>query len=76
MAANLSLGLRLDGVENPDDPDLFAWSVVPYVTWWQSEYVRLRGELRHTQDDALADPVNEVLLQLTWAAGPHKHETY
>ena len=76
VAANLSLGLRLDGVENPDDPDLFAWSVVPYVTWWQSEYVRLRGELRHTQDDALADPVNEVLLQLTWAAGPHKHETY
>jgi hypothetical protein len=76
VAQNLYLGLRLDGVEHPDDPDRRLWAVAPYVTWWQSEYVRLRAELRHLDDDARQEAENQLLLQLTWAAGPHKHETY
>jgi len=76
VSPNLYLGLRLDGVEHPDDPDRRLWAVAPYVTWWQSEYVRLRAELRHLDDDARAEAENQLLLQLTWAAGPHKHETY
>ncbi len=73
---NLYLGLRLDAAEHPEDPDLHAWDVVPYVTWWESEFVRLRAELRHLDDDARAKAENQLLFQLVWAAGPHKHETY
>jgi len=51
------------------------WQVVPYVTWWQSEFVRLRAEYRYHQPH-LGDPDHKVLLQLTFAAGPHKHERY
>jgi hypothetical protein len=73
---NLSLGVRLDGAEHPDDPARRAWAVTPYVTWWQSEYVRLRAEISHLDDEAREEAENRLLLQLTWAAGPHKHDTY
>ena len=48
---------------------------MPYLTWWQSEYVRLRAEVQLLEND-LGDEENRFALQLTWAAGPHKHETY
>lgn len=51
------------------------WQAVPYVTWWQSPWVRLRLEydcyVAHE-----SDPDHRVLLQFTFAAGPHKHERY
>jgi hypothetical protein len=81
-AQSLYLGLRADWVEDPLDPARETWALVPYVTWWQSEYVRLRGEFRHFGGDLdggreLGDvSKNQLFLQLTWAAGPHKHETY
>ncbi len=51
------------------------WQAVPYVTWWQSPWVRLRLEYDyHVPDAGLED--HRVLLQLTFAAGPHKHERY
>lgn len=80
VARNLYAGLRLDRVEDPLDPSQRLWGVSPYLTFWQSEYVRLRGELRHLSGDLgkLPErlPENQLFLQLTWAAGPHKHETY
>lgn len=72
---NLYLGVRLDRVEDPLEPSLTTWAVVPYMTWWQSEFVRLRAELEHREQDG-GDDDNRFVLQLTWAAGPHKHETY
>ncbi len=42
---------------------------------WQSEFVRLRGQLDYL-DDNLAGVDRRFVLQLTVAAGPHKHETY
>lgn len=75
-AQNLYLGLRADWVEDPLNPNLERWALVPYVTWWQSEFVRLRGEFRHSGGDLGDTPENQLFLQLTWAAGPHKHETY
>lgn len=76
VAQNLYAGLRLDRVEDPLDPSLRLWGVSPYLTFWQSEYVRLRGELRHLSGDLGDLSENQLFLQLTWAAGPHKHETY
>lgn len=68
------LGTRADYLEPFEDgPHIIG--LVPTLSWWQSEWVRLRlqynllktqgGETNHT-----------VLLQFVWAMGPHKHETY
>ena len=67
-------GGRYDWVENPADPTESAWLVSPALTYWQSEYVRLRAEY-----DVLGNPGNttgQFTLRITFAMGPHKHETY
>ena len=67
-------GGRYDRTENPHDPSETAWLVSPTLTWWQSEFVRIRGEY-----DLLGrgdTRPGRFLLQVTFAMGPHKHETY
>jgi hypothetical protein len=76
LAQNLYAGVRYDRIENPFDPGHVTWGVFPNLTWWQSEYVRLRGEYGFTRDDLTGDKENRFSLQITWAAGPHKHEIY
>jgi hypothetical protein len=64
--------------------DEIAWDVVPYITLWQSEFVYLRLEYRHGQQLPYERPDgslglrtdNRVVIQVDWAAGPHKHERY
>ena len=73
---NLYVGARYDWLEDPLAPDEETWAVEPYVSWWQSELVRLRGAYRLLHDPILDDEDGRFLLQLTWAAGPHKHESY
>ena len=75
VARNLYLGLRYDDVADPLEPNLRRRGFVPYLSWWQSEYVRLRAEYQRLETQAGEDE-NRFVLQLTWAAGPHKHETY
>jgi hypothetical protein len=72
---DLYAGVRYDRVENPLDPDLVTTGWFPSLTWWQSEYVRLRAEYGMV-DVGDADTTDEFTFQITWAAGPHKHETY
>jgi hypothetical protein len=76
IARNLYAGARYDRTEDPLEPFVKVRGISPYVTWWQSEFVRLRGEFQYLEDDRLAGPERRFLLQVTWAAGPHKHETY
>ena len=76
VARNLYAGVRYDRVEDPFDPGHVRWGLFPNITWWQSEYVRLRGEYGFLKDDLTGEKENRFSLQLTWAAGPHKHETY
>ena len=67
-------GGRYEWVENPADATESAWLVSPTLTYWQSEYVRLRAEY-----DILGNPGNttgQFTLRITFAMGPHKHETY
>ena len=67
-------GGRYEWVENPEDPTESAWLASPALTYWQSEYVRLRAEY-----DVLGNPGNttgQFTLRITFAMGPHKHETY
>ena len=84
------VGVRYDnaGVPNPhvlphhedliDDPREVAWS--PYLTFWQSEFVRLRAQYQHVSRDFEweygPESDNRLFLQVTFAAGPHKHEAY
>lgn len=64
--------------------DDVAWDIVPYITFWQSEFVYLRLEYQHKEKIPMDRPDetigritdNRVLLQIDFAAGPHKHEKY
>lgn len=51
-----------------------------FLTFWQSEFVRLRGQYQHASRDfvSAAGPRSDdrLWLQVTFAAGPHKHESY
>ncbi|HKJ02989.1 MAG TPA: hypothetical protein VJ997_11055, partial [Longimicrobiales bacterium] len=68
------LGGRFDWTENPQDVAQTAWLVSPTLTWWQSEYVRIRGEYDLLGRSDFKD--GRFLLQATFSMGPHKHETY
>ncbi len=72
---NLYVGVRYDWLEDPLAPSRHRWAIEPYVTWWQSEFVRLRGLYQHVRNfDSGAD--DRFTVQVTFAAGPHKHENY
>ncbi|MGD8278415.1 MAG: hypothetical protein PVH00_10335 [Gemmatimonadota bacterium] len=67
-------GLRYDRIGDPAGDADAAWMLAPTLTWWQSEFVRARGEYDwlHTASGSRG----QLLVQLTFAMGPHKHETY
>jgi hypothetical protein len=69
------LGLRYDYVEAPRGAYSTVWGLTPTITWWQSEFVFLRLENDYRYD-SLVGSDNLFLLQVVWALGPHKHETY
>jgi len=67
-------GGRFDWVENPEDASDSSWLLGPTLTWWQSEWVRIRAEYAHL--NRTAEATGLFTLQVTLAMGPHKHETY
>lgn len=68
------LGTRVDYVEGYDGTAPIL-QVVPSISWWQSEWVRLRLQYNLVKPRDL-DASHTVMLQFVWAMGPHKHETY
>ena len=68
-------GLRWDWVEDQREADHDYWGLSPYPTFWQSEFVRLRSQYSYRRDN-LYGTDHRFELQLTFAAGPHKHESY
>lgn len=68
-------GLRWDWVEDQRRAGADYWGLSPYLTFWQSEFVRLRGQLSY-RDHNLYGTDTRFELQFTFAAGPHKHESY
>ncbi|HET7584906.1 MAG TPA: hypothetical protein VFK13_08365 [Gemmatimonadaceae bacterium] len=71
------VGLRYEYTENPADPSQHASLVAPTLTWWQSEFVRLRAEYDFLQRPfAGGRDLHQLVLQATFAMGPHKHDTY
>lgn len=73
-------GARYDWVQPLDRPDASNdWQFVPNVSWYQSEWVHLRLEWRHLStafDDGTREASDRFLVQVVWAVGPHKHESY
>jgi hypothetical protein len=66
-------GFRGDYLEAGDgDP---TYQLVPTLSWWQSEWVRLRLQYNYLKA-ANAGGNHTVLLQVVWAIGPHRHDTY
>jgi hypothetical protein len=70
------VGGRLDRTDNPGDLEETAWLLSPTLTWWQSEYVRIRLEYDLLGRSLAAEREGHLLFQLTFAMGPHKHEIY
>jgi hypothetical protein len=71
-------GGRYDYVET-GAPDMNLWATTAALTWWQSEWVYLRGEWQRSAVPVLpglTDHSDRFVLQFVWAIGPHKHETY
>ncbi len=77
LSEALAVGVRGDltqpfTVDNDGDLD---WQAVAYLTWWQSPWVRTRLQLAHL--DRTGEPAQDVvILQVVFAAGPHKHDRY
>ncbi len=68
---NLSLAPHAYASDNP-----YRWQVGPYVTWWQSEWVRLRTEYNYGWGNGMEPDEHVVWGQATFAIGPHKHDRY
>jgi hypothetical protein len=56
--------------------DAFVYQISPYVTIWQSEFVRFHLEYNYTDGHTIQEPGHTVGIQAVFAAGPHKHERY
>lgn len=70
------VGVRFDRTENPEDLEETAWLFSPTLTWWQSEYVRIRLEYDLLGRSLAVEREGHLLFQVTFAMGPHKHDTY
>ncbi|MCS7311835.1 MAG: type IV secretion system protein [Acidobacteria bacterium] len=71
------VGLRADYVQRMDEADTHVWGLSPVLTFWQSEWVRLRLQYSYVRTGRPDRPTeHRWMFLLTWAAGPHKHENY
>ena len=70
------VGARFDRAESPHEPELTQTLLSPTLTWWQSEFVRVRAEYDFLSGFEGADATGLFALQVTFAMGPHKHESY
>ncbi len=74
-----NLGGRFDWVEPLALPGEHIWAIVPQITYWQSEWVFLRGELGVESipgPDGDRETKSMFGIQIVWSLGPHKHANY
>jgi hypothetical protein len=74
----LFAGVRYDRTESIAIPDADLRSIFPYVSWYPSEFLRVRFGYEHTWfDDALADSdLGTWWIELNWVFGSHPPEPY
>jgi len=54
----------------------YRWQIGPYITWWQSEWVKVRCEYDYAFGHGTENTEHVLWLQSIFSAGPHKHERY
>ncbi len=54
----------------------YLWQIGPYLTWWQSPFVKFRLEYNHSEGNGVSNPEDVLWFQCIFGAGPHKHERY
>lgn len=75
LSARWSVGLLAGHSQVPGDEDRWSREAAAIFSWWQSEFVRLR--LHVTREEVRGeDFAFGAALQMTFAAGPHKHDSY
>ncbi len=73
--ANLSSSLSLSPLAvTGDNP--YLWQIGPYITWWQSPFVKFRAEYDYSNGKGIENPEHVIWLQAVFSARPHKHERY
>ena len=77
VSRRIELGVRGDLVQpfSTCNSKHFIFQIVPYITWYQSPWAHLRLQYNYMNGDQI-QPVQRVLLQVVFAAGPHKHDRY
>ena len=60
--------------------ELMEKAITPFLTFWQSEFVRLRLQYQYAERNFIGpqgpEYDNRAWVQVTFAAGPHRHEAY
>lgn len=73
----LYLGVRWDRADVLDDDTLQRRQVSPYLTWYTSEFFRVRAAWEHTESDMPAeDGLDTYLLEVTFVFGAHPPEPF
>jgi len=76
LSRRLFAGVRFDYSQFPTNDKDSEWSISPYLTFWQSEFSRLRLEYSHKERNSVTSPVEEgdnaLTLQATFTLGSHR----
>jgi ElaB/YqjD/DUF883 family membrane-anchored ribosome-binding protein len=73
------LGVRYDWLQEPNDVDLITKSWSAYVSYYTTEFLRLRLGFQRTMSDALVpelNNVNSILFEVNFVFGSHPTEPY
>lgn len=68
------VGLRFDYTQDPNSDDDEAWAINPYVSFYWSEFLRLRLQYQHKDGDVPSE--DNVFFQATWIFGAHPPHPY
>lgn len=76
LTRRLFAGVRFDYSQFPTNDKDSEWAITPYLTFWQSEFTRLRLEYSHSERNSVTMPVeegdNSLTLQATFSLGSHR----
>ncbi|MBC8554793.1 MAG: hypothetical protein H8D23_34710 [Candidatus Brocadiales bacterium] len=76
LTRRLFAGVRFDYSQFPTNDKDSEWAITPYMTFWQSEFSRLRLEYSHKARNSVTMPVeegdNSLTLQATFSLGSHR----
>ncbi len=78
FAEQWQTGIRFDYTQpfEVNNNSKYSYQIVPYITWWQSHWVKMRLQYNYLNGNILPNATNTLRLQIVWAVGPHKHDRY